>query len=183
MQSSSKNRVAFLGSWISFLAMSICLLVPANSARAHGAAEDMVEAANAFLSALDDSQRDKATFPWKDEERSNWHFIPRSRNGLPLKEMTASQQQLAYALLQSALRGQRDWIMRRGREPERPQRRVSSAGQRALAYGLSRAIFFVIYSVAVLALLVLLKHRWPEVDIYVVLDWLKEVFPGFFAAG
>jgi hypothetical protein len=63
----------------------------------------MVYTANAFLAALEPAQRAKATFPFKDNERGNWHFIPRTRQGLPLKEMTTSQRQLAFALLQSAL--------------------------------------------------------------------------------
>ena len=32
-------------------------------------------------------------------ERENWHYIPRERAGLPLKEMDERQRQLAHALV------------------------------------------------------------------------------------
>jgi hypothetical protein len=66
-------------------------------------AQRMAEAATTFLAALTPEQRQRATFAVDHEERLNWHYIPRPRQGLPLKEMDASQQQLAYALLSSGL--------------------------------------------------------------------------------
>ena len=66
-------------------------------------AEHMAIAANNFLGALDEGQREKATFEFKGEERTNWHFIPRARKGLPLKEMTGEQRPLAHALLNAGL--------------------------------------------------------------------------------
>lgn len=65
--------------------------------------EEMASAANNFLSALTPEQRQKATYEFKDEERFDWHFIPKPRKGLPFKEMTAGQQKLAHALLSSGL--------------------------------------------------------------------------------
>ena len=88
---------------VGLLAVVVGCLVGTNLARAHGPSAEMLEAANAFLADLDEAKRDKATFEFKDQERANWHFIPRERKGLPLKEMTASQRPLAFALLQSAL--------------------------------------------------------------------------------
>jgi hypothetical protein len=63
----------------------------------------MGTAANTFLSALTPEQKIKATFAFNAAERENWHFIPRDRNGLPLKEMNPAQRHLAYALLNSGL--------------------------------------------------------------------------------
>ncbi len=63
----------------------------------------MVEAAGNFLAALNAEQKSKAVLPFDIEERMNWHYIPRARKGLPFKEMTAAQQQLAHALLSSGL--------------------------------------------------------------------------------
>jgi len=63
----------------------------------------MAEAAGHFLATLDDAQRAKATFEFKDEERQNWHFIPKERPGLTIKEMKPAQRQLAQALLASGL--------------------------------------------------------------------------------
>lgn len=63
--------------------------------------EEMVEVSNAFLQSLSASQREKASYDFDDDERLNWHFIPRPRNGLPLKEMNAQQVAAARALLQT----------------------------------------------------------------------------------
>lgn len=68
--------------------------------RQPGVAAVMQRAAQSLLDALGPEQRQKALLPFENEqERTNWHFTPRPRLGLPLKEMTAAQQQLAYALL------------------------------------------------------------------------------------
>jgi len=63
------------------------------------AASRMTECANHFLAALDHNQRAKTTFPFESDERLNWHFIPKERKGLPLREMTPYQKHLASALL------------------------------------------------------------------------------------
>lgn len=81
-------------------------LVLASSAlpvRAHDAAFQMTEFANAFLGSLKPEQKDKAAFKFEDEERENWHFIPRERKGLAMKEMTDQQRLLAHALMASGL--------------------------------------------------------------------------------
>lgn len=66
-------------------------------------ADEMVLAAQNFLSSLTPEQRAKATFPLESEERTGWNFTPVERRGLPLKEMEPAQRHLAYALLGSAL--------------------------------------------------------------------------------
>ncbi|HEX7861951.1 MAG TPA: DUF3500 domain-containing protein [Verrucomicrobiae bacterium] len=69
----------------------------------HGVSEDMAEAANAFLASLSEEQRAKAQFEFKSEERFNWHFIPKARKGLSIKEMQPHQRTLAHALLSSGM--------------------------------------------------------------------------------
>ncbi len=64
---------------------------------------EMADAANNFLNALTPEQQAKATFTFQDDERFDWHFIPKPRKGLPFKEMTTGQQKLAHALLNSGL--------------------------------------------------------------------------------
>jgi hypothetical protein len=64
---------------------------------------DMAHAANSFLASLTAEQKAKATFEWKDEDRLNWHFIPKDRPGLALKDLTPPQKQLTQALMASAL--------------------------------------------------------------------------------
>jgi hypothetical protein len=65
--------------------------------------EGMVRAAAAFLAGLDPAQRAQASFSFEDAERLNWHFIPRERQGLPLKQMAAGQRERARALLATGL--------------------------------------------------------------------------------
>ncbi len=74
-----------------------------STSQAHDAARQMMDTANALLSALPAESRAKAVFPFNDEERLNWHFVPKERRGLPLKAMTPEQQLLAHALLSSGL--------------------------------------------------------------------------------
>jgi hypothetical protein len=63
----------------------------------------MASAADRFLAALDRSASEKASFPFDSPERLNWHFIPRPRKGLPVKEMTPAQRALAFGLLHTGL--------------------------------------------------------------------------------
>jgi hypothetical protein len=63
----------------------------------------MMETANRFLAALSPEQRGKATFQFTDDERLNWHYIPKERKGLPLREMSPYQRHLASALLAASL--------------------------------------------------------------------------------
>jgi hypothetical protein len=69
----------------------------------------MADTATAFLNSLTPEQRTQATFDFKDDERMNWHFIPKPRKGLPLKDMTSTQKHLAHALLSAGL-SQRGYI-------------------------------------------------------------------------
>jgi hypothetical protein len=71
--------------------------------QAQEAPRKMREAAGAFLAALPDEQRAKAQRPFDDRDRLDWHFTPRSRNGVSFKEMDARGRQAAHALLRIAL--------------------------------------------------------------------------------
>lgn len=79
-----------------------CLSSNSNAAQST-VARDMALAANDFLTSLNDEQRKIAQFELKDDERQNWHFIPKDRNGLTLKKMQPHQRQLGYALLATAM--------------------------------------------------------------------------------
>ena len=63
--------------------------------------EAIVAAGNLFVSGLDTQQRERASFDFNDEERLNWHFIPRARAGVTLKELTHEQLRAARELLQT----------------------------------------------------------------------------------
>lgn len=77
----------------------------ANQIHSHGvhAASLMTECTNRFLNSLDANQRGKAMFPFETNERMNWHYIPKERKGLSLREMTPYQKHLASALLAAGL--------------------------------------------------------------------------------
>jgi hypothetical protein len=66
-----------------------------------------VSAANAFLSTLDDKQRQTVLFAFDDEkQRQRWSNFPTGfvpRGGVSLKEMNATQRAAALALVSSAL--------------------------------------------------------------------------------
>jgi hypothetical protein len=85
------------------LAMGIAtVLLTAAYSRMHTPAV-MAETAKAFLASLDPEQRARATFQFADDERLNWHYIPKERKGLPFKEMNSAQKHLAHALLSAGL--------------------------------------------------------------------------------
>lgn len=81
----------------------LAAFITPGSTWAHPPADEMAAAANYFLAALTPEQRAKATFELKSDERLNWHFIPKERKGIPLKELTSAQRHLAHALLSSGL--------------------------------------------------------------------------------
>jgi hypothetical protein len=64
---------------------------------------EMATAAKNFLAGLDPAQTAKAVLPLNAPEREKWFFVPIARDGVPLKAMTAPQQELARALLRSGL--------------------------------------------------------------------------------
>jgi hypothetical protein len=66
-------------------------------------APPITAAAEHFLASLTPEQAQKARFTFADDERLNWHFIPKERKGLPLREMTPTQKHLAFALLNEGL--------------------------------------------------------------------------------
>jgi hypothetical protein len=67
------------------------------------ASKEMAAAARKFLDCLSPEQLATAGFEFKDNERFNWHFIPKPRKGLTLKDMSDDQRALAKALLAAGL--------------------------------------------------------------------------------
>ncbi len=64
---------------------------------------EMVAQVEAWLSLLTEQQHKSACFPFESDERLNWHFVPRERLGLPLKDMDLKQRRAAYRLMQTGL--------------------------------------------------------------------------------
>jgi Protein of unknown function (DUF3500) len=63
----------------------------------------MAKAADAFLAALDPARRAKGSLPFNSENRLDWHFVPRDRQGVPIKQMSSDERRAALALLKSGL--------------------------------------------------------------------------------
>jgi hypothetical protein len=63
----------------------------------------MAEAATKFLESLPAAQRTAATFRLDDAEREDWGYVPRSRRGVPLGELSPRSRELAMALVRSGL--------------------------------------------------------------------------------
>ena len=106
-----------------------CLLLTALVCAAQTAPLATEAAAN-LLASLAPEQRAKLQLPFTSENRFDWHFIPRDRQGLLLKDMTPGQKQLGGALLAAGL-SQRgylkavtimslDEILREMEQPPRP---------------------------------------------------------------
>jgi len=70
------------------------------------AAESIRQAADAFLATLDPDQRTRVSFDFESEERFNWHYFPREREGLPLGAMTLDQRRAGHDLLRETLSAQ-----------------------------------------------------------------------------
>ena len=66
-------------------------------------ASSMFDAGRAFLATLDAAQKSKAVFAFNSQERFRWFYTPVSRKGIPLKELNATQQKAALALLRAGL--------------------------------------------------------------------------------
>jgi len=96
MTSITKHGIAFLV----LIAISLGL---ANHCQAHDIAKEFSDAAAIFLKSLDDNQTKAVQFKFDDPLRKDWHFIPKERKGLGLKQMKPHQRGLAMALVQTAL--------------------------------------------------------------------------------
>ena len=63
----------------------------------------MATAAKKLLDSLSPEQMATLGFDFKAPERMNWHFIPKPRKGLTLKDMSEDQRALAKSLLSSGV--------------------------------------------------------------------------------
>ena len=82
-------------------------------------------------------------------------------------------------LTRQALRSHRDWIARGGRETK--GRGVRHQAKTFVARIVASLMFMAIFIPVVVVALVLVKHAWPDADIYRLLEWLAAVWPSVFA--
>jgi hypothetical protein len=66
-------------------------------------AQNLLSQAEKFLNSLDASQKSKAQYTFDNKERFNFHFVPRTRNGIRLRDLSATQRQNAFDLLRASL--------------------------------------------------------------------------------
>jgi hypothetical protein len=89
------------------ICISTALAAFISTAAAQAPAARAVNAAGAFLSSLDQKQRQSVLFAFDDQQqRTRWSNLPVSivpRNGISIKEMTPAQRTAAMALLASVL--------------------------------------------------------------------------------
>jgi hypothetical protein len=91
-----KIRKLLAGAFAATIAVAVSVSSP-------GVAPEMVRDVQLFLAALDSELRSTAEFSLDDEERLNWHFIPRKRAGVSLKALDPAQRSLAQSLLSTGL--------------------------------------------------------------------------------
>src|SRR5262245_26728023 len=63
----------------------------------------MADAATAFRPALPAAGRRRAVFAFDHAERRNWGYVPRSREGMPFKDMPAGARTAAHELMRASL--------------------------------------------------------------------------------
>ncbi|MEP6952298.1 MAG: DUF3500 domain-containing protein [Ginsengibacter sp.] len=63
----------------------------------------MSAVANKFLVTLSSAQKARTQFAFTDEERYDWHYIPKTRKGISLGELNDQQKKAAFDLLRTAL--------------------------------------------------------------------------------
>jgi len=63
----------------------------------------MATATEAFLKSLSPEQRLLASLPFGDDQRQDWHYIPKPRKGIPYKQLGEEQIKLANTLLRVGL--------------------------------------------------------------------------------
>jgi len=100
------------------------------------------------------------SYPWEDVV------------GLVLRDATDPS-----ALVQRGLEAQRDWLARGGAEPIAPTRRrrtLKTRAKGALAALLVRGVFYLVIAVLFAVLLVLLRYRFPWLDIYAIGEQVRE---------
>jgi hypothetical protein len=63
----------------------------------------MADLVGAFIESLSEEQRRRTLWAFDDNERFDWHYVPRERAGLPVRDMPAASKSTLHALLRHAL--------------------------------------------------------------------------------
>jgi hypothetical protein len=85
-----------------FLAFLVLACITGSPA-AQSPAAKMRASVERALAALPEKSRAQAMRPFEDRDRTDWHYTPRSRDGISFKEMNQAGRDAVHALLRSAL--------------------------------------------------------------------------------
>jgi hypothetical protein len=96
---SMTRRTAIVLSVPTAVAASAIMITNSNAFKA----ATPVKAATSFLASLDQAQVKVAQYDFDADERFNFHFVPKDRNGLAFRAMNAAQQAAALELMSSCL--------------------------------------------------------------------------------
>lgn len=105
------NKAVFLGSMV-FLAGVVALhslgpqihgLEGDERAAVKDVGSKVYNAAELFLQTLSESQQGQAVTTISAKERHDWHFIPRTRKGLAIKDLAANQKLVLWKLVDASL--------------------------------------------------------------------------------
>ncbi len=91
---------------LSFLLLLLLAAGAAAQDRSHPSAPvaaKMRDAVERLLAALPEKSRAQAQRTFDDRDRTDWHYTPRSRNGIALKELDPAGRQAVHGLLRLAL--------------------------------------------------------------------------------
>ncbi len=101
-----KKTTVFVTLATFFFSLAAFLQIDGSNRSAEYSHASMLASAQLLLKELGPDMLDRANYPFESDERFNWHYIPRSRRGVPIKVMTEKQREAAFALLQNALSDQ-----------------------------------------------------------------------------
>jgi hypothetical protein len=89
-----------------FILLAALSMAAAAQDQAHpsaSVASKMRSAVERFLAALPAESRAQAVRPFEDRDRVDWHYTPRSRNGISLKDLDPAGREAVHGLLRIAL--------------------------------------------------------------------------------
>ncbi|HEY3401925.1 MAG TPA: DUF3500 domain-containing protein [Ohtaekwangia sp.] len=69
-------------------------------------AQTLEDRANNFLNSLKTTQKKEIVYPYENQERFNWHYVPRSRNGIALYDLNEDQRKAVLLLVEASLSAQ-----------------------------------------------------------------------------
>ena len=77
--------------------------LPQPGTRARASRATMAALVGQLLESFDEAQRERAHWAFDDAERFNWHYVPRERAGLAVKDMSEASKAALHDLLREAL--------------------------------------------------------------------------------